>query len=232
MRIISKEHDYYDVVQKQGTDKSLLYLRNCSKVEGKNRSAFQKVIHPITSNLKSVYRIEHFVREFGTTNIGFVLFCNKVYPYIEFKVTERTGKFSYVNEEVVCYNMKSVEKLMEKYDDGSSGVSTMMTKAKELFSNSGKELKGLIELHFEYKCPVFLVVYNGFRDSVIINPSLKKAEFFKVFEAYSAYQELSMFIGGVLTTSAPKTVEISNEMKAAKHGFDKYSFKNPPKKGK
>ena len=230
MRIISKEHDYYDTVQKQGVDNSVLYLRNSCKLEGKNRDVIKKVVHPIINNLKPIYRIEHYVREFGTTNVGFVLFCNKVYPYIEFKITERTGKYSSISEETICYNMKCVEKLMEKYDDGSSGVAAMMSRAKELFSNSGKELKGLIELHFEHKCPVFLVVHNGFRDSVILNPSLKKAEFFKVFEAYSAYQELSMFVGGVLSSNMSVPVQMSDKIKIEKHGFDsKLSFRKSPK---
>jgi len=238
MRIISKDHDYYDVVQKQGADKNVVYLRNFTKLgskDTKDKEDFAKLVRPISEDLKVIYRTERGFHNFGTTSVGFVFFCNKVYPYIEFRITEWTGKYSSITERVICYNVSSVKKVIDKYKAGyykesqTFDLKTMLKRVDLLFSNSGKELKGLIDLHFKHKCPIFLSVYNGYRDEVEANPILKEIEFFKVFDAYSAYQELSMFVGGILTGNATKTIEISDEMKAAKHGFDKYSFKTPPK---
>lgn len=59
--------------------------------------------------------------------------------------------------------------------------------------------------------------------------SLKAIEFAKVVDPYSMFQELSMFIGGVLPRSPNPTVEITDpKIKIAKHGFDNWSFRKMP----
>lgn len=63
--------------------------------------------------------------------------------------------------------------------------------------------------------------------------SLKTWGFAKVVDPYTLFQELSMFIGGVLPRNPNPMVEITDtDVKVAKHGFDKWSFrkhKNDPK---
>lgn len=68
-------------------------------------------------------------------------------------------------------------------------------------------------------------------DEIIINGfNLNELQFFKVFDFTKAYQELEMFIGGVLTSIGNKMVEVSDKSKIAKHGFDKRSFRKEPTK--
>ena len=54
---------------------------------------------------------------------------------------------------------------------------------------------------------------------------LQQLEFFKVLDPYTAYQELSMWVGGVIPKNPNPMVEITNDaVKIAKHGMDKWSF--------
>ena len=66
-------------------------------------------------------------------------------------------------------------------------------------------------------------------ESLFYNPILKDYEFFKVVDAFQAFQELSMFISGVLGGQSPKMVEISDNIRIEKHGFDKMSFRKEKK---
>lgn len=62
---------------------------------------------------------------------------------------------------------------------------------------------------------------------------LSRYGFYKALDPYSAMQELSMFIGGVLGNVEPNTVQITDEKTlVAKHGFDKWSFRKKSAKSK
>lgn len=67
---------------------------------------------------------------------------------------------------------------------------------------------------------------------IVINPILQNIEFQRVYDAYTAYQKLNMFINGILSGQSPKMVAISDKDRLAKHGFDtKMGFrKRKPKK--
>lgn len=57
---------------------------------------------------------------------------------------------------------------------------------------------------------------------------LKDVQFYKVLDAYTVFQELDMWIGGVLASSGRPVVEITDDkVKIAKHGFDSGSFRKP-----
>ncbi len=58
---------------------------------------------------------------------------------------------------------------------------------------------------------------------------LKEFGFYRVLSAPEAYQEIAMWVGGVLPRPGALTVEITDDrVKAAKHGMDKWSFRTPP----
>lgn len=61
----------------------------------------------------------------------------------------------------------------------------------------------------------------------INSDQLKAVQFYKVVDPYAAFQEISMWIGGVLPASGAKMVEVSDIVRIEKHGFDKKtSFRN------
>jgi hypothetical protein len=56
--------------------------------------------------------------------------------------------------------------------------------------------------------------------------SLKEYDFPRVMDPFTLFQELSMFVGGVLPRNPNPMVEITDDkVKVAKHGFDKWSFR-------
>lgn len=57
---------------------------------------------------------------------------------------------------------------------------------------------------------------------------LKDIKFYRVFDAFAMFQEVEMWVGGVLANAGRPTVEIiDDKMKIAKHGFDDLSFRKP-----
>ena len=68
------------------------------------------------------------------------------------------------------------------------------------------------------------------QSELILNPELRKYDFVTVKDPPAAFQEIYMYISGVLGVPARSMVEISDREKARKHGHDgKYSFKKPPR---
>ena len=65
---------------------------------------------------------------------------------------------------------------------------------------------------------------------LVVNPLLSHWEFYKVMDAYTAFQELEMFLGGVMAGEDNPMAGISDEDLAKAKGYDCYSFKKPPTK--
>jgi hypothetical protein len=62
---------------------------------------------------------------------------------------------------------------------------------------------------------------------------LKKHSFYRVFPTAVAYQEISMYLGGVLGQGNPVIPEISNDDMITSKGFNlKNSFRKEKKKSK
>jgi hypothetical protein len=58
---------------------------------------------------------------------------------------------------------------------------------------------------------------------------LKSLGFYRVVDVHTAFQDLSMWVGGVLPRPGAKMVEIVDDVvKAGKHGVDRWSFRTPP----
>jgi hypothetical protein len=55
------------------------------------------------------------------------------------------------------------------------------------------------DLFFKLGNPIFQIDNK----KLIINPSLRRYKFYKIINAFTAYQEISMFLGGVLGEAHP-----------------------------
>ena len=86
-----------------------------------------------------------------------------------------------------------------------------------------------------YNSPIFLLSlkygtwghFNNRNNEFIINPNLSNLKFQTKFEPYSAFQEIEMFISGVLGIDNKNTIEIDDKYRIESHGFDNWSFRNP-----
>ncbi len=82
---------------------------------------------------------------------------------------------------------------------------------------------------FEWKHPIF--VMSQVHSWVFTwNAELRNFDFQKIVEPYTAFQELSMWVGAQARPERP-IVEISDEVRLEAHGFDKkFSFRKPKSK--
>ena len=222
MLIVSKFHDYYDSAVAYGVDKSVVYKRETRQTEDSKRWSPENKLH----GKKRVWQVEEFV----------VGFCGKIYPAI--KLVEDSP--SVIVETKCFYDLDSLNKFLE--DEGvnvtanKSWRSNWGRYSRYYISNASDRKKWFDINHhadkkfdavfMKKKCPMFIYNHKG----MIYNPRLKDVNFQKIMDSYTAFQEIYMYISGVLGTNENDMVNISDRDMLKKKGFDKWSFKKLPKK--
>ena len=229
MRIISKFHDYYDIGMGQGHDDSLVYVR-----ETKEIIPHQKRVREIKYNRQD--GVSYHYRVFG--------FCGKMIPMVELMVTKtEQGKqdyetlFAYSAEELIKVNEENgFSTDLKRKGWGRKYSDTDLGRAVSFLKNAPDAFKSKEELFQEHKTPIFYMPSQskGYFDSsnyvstaLIVNPCLKDYEFYKAVDPYTAYQEIDMYIGGVLGSLGADMAEVSDEHRYKGHGYDKESFRQP-----
>lgn len=215
MRIISSFRDYYDSVQATGQDQSLVYIRKTQVIE-----PFKN--YPFRDN------------GFTSYTIGF---CGEI--YLGFSALFTHGDQSW---ESWCYDIEACDRFMEqlpepyrdsyyhkpprrnswRYGNSNHKRASLLRQFQEFPQRNSFRLK---EFH-KYKAPA--IVWGTC--STIINPCLREFEFYRVKDPYTAFQEISQFIGGVLGSSGKEIPQMTDEDMQQIKGFDHpYSFRKPPK---
>lgn len=255
MKIISKFHDYYDKVLSFGIDKSLLYFRDTKESDGKlYHKNFDDVEKTAPRYEQSRY-IGGF--DFGCKSDGFevetwmVGFCGKLYPFLLLSINQRNCVEAHKRVYEYAYSSQDVADFIKKHDIDTAVEKFSLPKWNKQYKKSNflsgeyiddffityNGFKGYEHVFVENNTPVFAYrlgrVTKG-ETKMFINPKLGDYKFFRKFDAASAFQEISMFIGGVLGVSAPETISVSDKSMAVKKGFDKQSFRavSPGKKAK
>jgi len=231
MYIITKNKDYYDgVVGSVGMDKTIVYEREMVEITDNNKmpKIFQhkKYSWDNKSPFLGVCRADVNKKNTKKYNDvrGFIVgFCGKLYL---------GWRFYYKVEEYVYDHLEEVTKtdIIYGYENAKKFL-----KADYWRSNLGDDIKYVtnynsINLFREFKTPIFVYDTHRKDDAFIINPMLKDHEFYKVVDAFTAFTELQMFIGGVLGVGEKEIVEIEDKYKIGQHGFDKWSFRKEPQK--
>jgi hypothetical protein len=245
MYIISKFKDYYDgVVGSMGIDKTLVYERHEKVITSRFPRPFERASGYFTTPKndleEAVYGLHNkYLREsnlveypeyrYTNSNWGihsFIIgFCGGV--YVGWNI-QKLNSTPYVNELMVSYDHPTIEKL------------TQPTYTKESVPSLVKKVESadLMHIHREYNTPIFVYEANGLyrkygthNPVLVINPTLKNYDFFRIIDSFTAFQEIQMFVGGVLGRGENETIEISDKNKIEQHGFDyKWSFRKEPTK--
>lgn len=252
MRIISKFKDYYDGAQAYGADPDNVYVRKTTIIEKLGempeelRSATNnswKTENDTTTTWLPILNSEHdlsYVYELKNSRYvssHIVFFCGKMVPLKRVRKPnafgDHTFDFFYSEEDyqeyLSCYKRK--EENLRKW---TRTIRWLKDPRPKLFSEYKKDV---INLHIELNTPCFVLSASehgrGHRNyhplRITINPCLKDYGFYKYIDAYSTYQELSMFTGGVLTNQEDVEPIPDEYLKEAK-GFDDWSFKKMPTK--
>ena len=233
MLILSKNiKDYYDgVAGSTGIDKTIIYNRETLDVNDKNLPKFfnnrgfslklntdylndlgRGRIHKLSSRLYKNY--SYFIIGFcGKQYIGWKL-CNEV------KYKTETKLFT-----TITYDFDIIKTIL----DFKSRRSNIDDSYKTVVN------KDLTQVFRDFNTPVFVYDQNydkkqikGYYSSdtkFIINPVLKDYEFYKIFDSFQAFQEIQMYIGGVLGNHEKDIITIDDKYKIEYHGFDKWSFR-------
>lgn len=237
MLIIAKksEKDYYDgVVGTMGIDKTIVYKREIVEIEedkfpdifNKKKFSFGKskdnsIITLASHSLSKDYRLIY--EGYGHFVVGF---CGKL--YIGFKLYRKELDNGVIKlNTIISYDTDAIKKVITSRSYWGNNVETDIDNVKKM---------DLIQMFRDFNAPVF--VYDGDYDrtffnnrwynnkqKLIINPILADYQFYKVFDSFHTFQEISMFMGGVLGKGEKDIVEVADKYKIEQHGFDKWSFR-------
>ena len=243
MRIISKFKDYYDSALAFGQDKTVVFVRDNQYLDPKRpeNKILETVLPKFNINTKTK----------NNTQIAFgpvlVVFCGKLYRGVMcnrktkpepikglvYQLDENETKVFYKCDELedylTLYGMKLPEerKYFWQTDRNSDNLKTYLANQGTLELSEYCISNRFVTLTFMED-----VATDNYRreQTWYANSSLSHAQFYKVFDSFSAYQELDMFISGTLPQSTAMPIQIEDKYRIQQHGFDKYSFRKAPTK--
>ena len=248
MRIISKSHDYYDSAMAWGQDKDVVYVRNEQELKDKADKAKWADLIP------GFRCFEMRNKKADVVLMPFCIgFCGKIYRGMRVKLRPiLTNLYDecMAEEDHSFYTLENLEAYLARYkhviDDTDSkrhrwhrtgrDPTYYMSKRKGVDYFLNQQMTNEVEqLMIESRVAVVSALeFSRYRDDMelTLDPQLKKFEFFKVVDPFTAYQELDMYIGGVLPRPGVMTAEIEDKYRIPQHGFDKWSFRKMPQEKK
>jgi hypothetical protein len=241
MLIISKKKDYYDgVAGTTGIDKTIVYDRQIVEVEEKDIPKFfeRKRYHFARNDQSPFYNLFHHglkkeLHVLYPNCAHFVIgFCGKL--YVGWKLYSKGEEIHLGYNKVITtitYDFENAKKLFEP-----------QTWGRRKFVDDVNYILNYdaIDLFREFNTPVFIYDGDYGRTDInercsnpnnpkfFINPLLKEYQFYKVFDAVQAFQEIQMFLSGVLGNKEKDIVVVADKYKIEQHGFDKWSFRKEP----
>jgi len=235
MRIISKFKDYYDGVQSYGQDSSLIYNRVRTVIPVKKDEAPMKDLFRFIDSTD--YQVKKGIVRASQYFIGF---CGKIYPCVRFTTISDN---LFTTKVTFCFDAESVNitmedlKLFKTIKEASTyrrihwgyEASKSEQSLTEFFALAGEQHRKFI-IDNKYLVFVFRECNNksgrGYSREIVLNPKLAVYGLVKLIDPYSTFQELSMFLGGVLCNEAAPMIQIEDKYRIEGRGFDKWSFKN------
>jgi len=219
-----------------GIDKTIVYERNTIEIDDvKNMpNEFQ-----LDNNLSWNYRrTNHFL------NIGQMGTDSKKYKKVDFFIVGFCGKlylgwkFKYDAKEVDIYdNIVDVTKtdIIYGYDNAKKYLKSNWWKNTIQEDVDYVLNYNPINIFRELNSPIFIYDEHisgrpSNTGTLIINPNLKDYKFYKVVDSFTAFQEIQMYISGVLGAGEKEIIEVDDKYKIPQHGFDKWSFRKKPTK--
>lgn len=231
MRILSKFKDYYDSALAFGEDATLIYKRvefiiplnklDIDWLKELRKKEPNVSRHTEYNGLSRGHRFEDISESF------IIGFCGKLYPCIHLKISASKEVYAYSYDEVISFLKKyKLHKTLEDFEEDDNWFWNSKKNLIDFFNLKADDFQ---KFFLESKTPVFKIDFNGGKREneprVILNPQLDEVSFVRVIDPFTAYQELSMYIGGVLGINEPETIEISDKMMRQKKGFNNISFK-------
>ena len=228
MRIISDKRDYYDCIQAHGQDRSLVYLRKTEEVHLKRGE------WPFPSLYSSWW--------FSDTEVTqhIIGFCGKIYPMLEMHGYSRVRDDPFRKK---CFTIEEVDAFVEEHASQSQKDSyygkgrwwrSSGKRRREFFTffeRCEKRKESYTEMFLEKLVPVFVAITFNQNSKIVYNAILRPYDFVRIFDPYSAFQEISMFMGSMAMPEKVMPI-IPDELKLRSKGFSDQSFRAPFKDAK
>ena len=246
MKIVSPFHDYYDTALGHGVDPHVVWKRVPREWNGKglplpdvaaDADSLDAELGPrlLPASRPDRWRTRkpawHYRR-------GWVAFCGRTYPFIE--MIDRHDAPASPPPSTFCYSTGEVAALLKKKelarferDDRVWRFELCRADVDDFFEQS----PGSAELHRVTASPVVVgthtltaelrrrVAHLRRVEVVTVNARLADFEFQSVVDPYTAFQELSMYLGGVLGRPEMEHAPIPDDAMRDMKGFDEQSFK-------
>jgi hypothetical protein len=243
VRIISpKFKDYYDMVAGQGVDLTRIYMRETKEVSGRlplpdwdeRENSWDNKHFKYPRYGRDVYKQGWATATYNLSYI-YVLFAGKLYGGL---------RFTDVNEVSHIWDVEALDAVEDKTgiftDSGKYSTyryrghnpETEYEQCKRILAIRGDEVLSEWAIANSYSVVVDHKQLRGsgypspLHDNKVylVDPPLKDFQFQKVIDPFTAYQELDMWVGGVLGQNK-EPLEVSDSVKIQQHGFDKWSFR-------
>jgi hypothetical protein len=227
MIIHSKFHDYYDTALSHGRDETLHFTRAAEESVLDHKDTFLDFL-PDTLT-KYGFRRDKLRCHYGYVSGPFIKqfiigFCGKIYA------GEAIANHSHYPEPMrdeffYCgYN----------YDKLDASLKAAKFNCRDFDSRGTNKLDSFAKIEtvdpfIGLNVPYFSVVAH--RDKIILTklPKLQNYGFQKIVDPYTAMQEISMFVGGVLPRQTKELINISDADRINQYGFNENSFRHPVK---
>lgn len=260
MRIISKFRDYYDIGLSYGIDEALVYVRETKDGPHLSIPKADKIIKSMPWGLMRNSTLLN-----GYISPGLLGFCGRLYPIYMGGHYLREGYLNGNQDWLYKYPMFCTSKQLRRFIDTQISEKSTHKQNCEILKDCLELDIGLkdrhrwlkrpltyramdefgvestpIELDIFHKLGTPLFIYKEFNkrtsdSNIILNPCLKDIGFASIIDPNTAFQEISMFLGGVLSRNEnlPPTTGGDEVLLKAK-GFDNQSFRtaSPGKKYK
>lgn len=239
MKIISSFNDYYDIgLAYETNDNQIVYLREPMDFKIFNDEKYPPLVKDVKNIFYKALKINRWEWRFKDSlnydrfeidtnkyriyhSTHRIVFCGKIYSMAELQLNKKRESYSNTFR---FYDFESYQKFLNEYE-----IEFYDNKVKQTAENFFNVQIKPDEVTFLIENKITNFVISD--DHIIFNAKLADYDFYKVFDPYSAYQELTSWLGGVLAYPQNIMIEVEDKIKVTKHGFDKkYGFRTRPKK--
>jgi len=222
MKIHSNFRDYYDIGLSVGIDPALHYNRK----ERRFHPQELKTPFPPDTLSKVRYTKNDYQRPVPDVERVLIGFCGTLYPCIRLIRQDKTAVNIYSADQLDVHFKSKVPSWGRPSEHWERSHRKNQRERANFLSNRPR----VDALFLEVDAPLFVVSDDpderGGYVTIDTNAMLKPYEFFKVIDPFTAFQEISMYLGNQLVKH-DQPDEIADEYRIAMHGYDKHSFRHP-----
>lgn len=232
MRVLSRFHDYYDLAMSAGQDRSCVYLRETDHSATLGLE-FERRLQGLIPGVRYAHIRHRDPRKPWSEQVAeafVVILAGRLYPGMRFFEGRRGAGLDEVDSTFV-YSLNDTEAQCAARGipwDKRSPFSkrTAGEVYAQFFALDGDQR--FVANAVDERLPLCLAARPS-HDShlrLVRNPVLRDLAFYRRLDAWQTFQELSMFLGGMLAPESVELSKISDKDRLLQRGFDKRSFRH------